>query len=138
MASELIIFDANVGVQIFGLIISSFLLGKTIIDYKKKRLYKGGFIFWSVIWGTALLLFIIPGAARAILESLAVENVVLIALLFSNVFLFIIVFILYGRLSRNDRQFKLFIQKLSIDKELKEEQIEKSQKESGNTSEEFD
>lgn len=128
MALEFVIFDANAGVQIFGLIISSFLLGKTIIDYKRKRLYKGGFILWLVIWSAALLLFIIPGAARAILESLAVENVVLIALLFSNVFLFIIVFILYGKLSSNDRQFKLFIQKLSIDKGLKEEESEKSQK----------
>jgi len=128
MASEFVIFDANAGVQIFGLIISSFLLGKTIIDYKRKRLYKGGFILWLVIWSTALLLFIIPGAARAILESLAVENVVLIALLFSNVFLFIIVFILYGKLSSNDRRFKLFIQKFSIDKGLREEDSEKSQK----------
>ena len=128
MASEFVIFDANAGVQIFGLIISSFLLGKTIIDYKRKRLYKGGFILWLVIWSAALLLFIIPGAARAILESLAVENVVLIALLFSNVFLFIIVFIIYGKLSSNDRRFKLFIQKLSIDKGLKEEESEKSRK----------
>jgi len=128
MALEFVIFDANAGVQIFGLIISSFLLGKTIIDYKRKRLYKGGFILWLVIWSASLLLFIIPGTARAILESLAVENVVLIGLLFSNVFLFIVVFILYGKLSSNDRRFKLFIQKLSIDKGLKEEESEKSQK----------
>jgi len=138
VVEEFIIFDANAGVQIFGLIISLFLLGKTIIDYKKNKLYKGGFILWTIIWSAALLLFVIPGAARTVLESLAVENVFLIALLFSNVFLFIIVFILYGKLSNNDRRFKLFIQKLSIDKTLKDDEGEKPQKESENKSEEFD
>ena len=138
MALEFGIFDGNVGVQIFGLIISSFLLAKTIFDYKRERLYKGGFIFWAAVWIGALTLFIIPGAARTILESLAVENVVLIGLLFSNVFLFIIVFILYGKLSSNDRRFKLFIQKLSIEKGFKEENNGKSKNSSKKTSEEFD
>ena len=118
--------DSFTGVQIIGIIITGFLLVKTVLDHKQNKLGKGGFILWLIIWGSAFLVFLIPGLAHLILNLIAVQNVVLISLVFSNMLLFVLIFILYEKVQKSDKKFKLFVQKLALENELKNKDYDKT------------
>jgi len=101
--------------QVIGLLISGFLLAKTILDYRKGKIAKDGFIVWSIIWGAALISFTIPNVPESIFRLLAPGNILIIALILANVFLFILVYVLFGQVFALNKRFKLFLQRLALD-----------------------
>jgi len=121
--------DSFTIVQLIGIIITSSLLAKTIIDYKRDKLEKGGVILWTVIWGAALVIFLIPGLAHLVFELIAVESVVLISLVFTNIFLFVLVFLLYEKSQKAEKKFKLFVQNLALESAKNKDKVDTSREE---------
>ena len=113
---EFVTIDSFTIIQLIGMIITFLLLAKVIIDYKRGKLEKGGIILWTAIWGSAFVIFTIPGLVHLIFNLIAVERVVLISLVFTNMLLFILVFLLHEKSQRIEKKFKLFIQKLALEK----------------------
>jgi len=73
VVTEINFFGSFEGLQAVGLLISGFLLTKTIIDYKRRKIGKRGFVLWVVIWAFAVVAFIIPGVPQALFQLLDVE-----------------------------------------------------------------
>jgi len=131
VVTEINFFGSFEGLQAVGLLISGFLLTKTIIDYKRDKIGKRGFVLWVVIWAFAVLAFIIPGVPQALFQLLGLGDAIIIALILAVTVLFILVFAIYGQMFRLNTQFKLVIQKLSIAEKLEaDEKLNSDEKKS--------
>jgi len=117
MASEVILEPFQI-LQIIGSLISIFLISRAVIDYRKNRIGKNGFLLWVLIWSLALVAFLVPSSTKSIFQSLTTGNTLIVALILANVFLFILAYSLFQQLSSLNTRFKLFIQKLAIDENL--------------------
>ncbi|QUC64516.1 DUF2304 domain-containing protein [Nitrosopumilus sp. K4] len=124
MAETSIFNDSFQVLQIIGLLISLFLIGKAITDYKRERIGKGAFLFWITIWGVALLAFIIPKAPQALLSLLEVGDVFIIALIITNVILFILVYVLFTNVYSLNNKIKSLVQKLALKEKISGEDNE--------------
>ncbi len=122
MVTEINFFGSFEGLQAVGLLISGFLLTKTIIDYKRGKIGKRGFVLWTVIWAFAVIAFIIPGVTQALFQLLDVGDAIIIALVLAVTVLFIIVYAIYSQMFRLNTQFKLVIQRLSIAEKLESDE----------------
>jgi len=122
VVTEINFFGSFEGLQAVGLLISGFLFAKTIIDYKRNKIGKRGFVLWVVIWGFAVLAFIIPGVPQALFQLLGLGDAIMIALILAVTVLFILVFAIYSQMFRLNKQFKLVIQSLSITEKLESDE----------------
>ena len=122
MVTEINFFGSFEGLQAVGLLISGFLLTKTIIDYKRNKIGKRGFVLWTVIWAFAVIAFIIPGITQALFQLLDVGDAIIIALVLAVTVLFILVYAIYSQMFRLNTQFKLVIQRLSIAEKLESDE----------------
>ena len=122
MATEINFFESFQGLQIVGLLIAGFLFTKTIVDYKRGKIGKKGGVLWSVIWGIAIVAFIVPGIPQALFQFLDVGNAIIIALILAVTILFILVYAIYTQMFRLNAQFKLVIQRLSIAEKLESDE----------------
>lgn len=104
--------------QVIGLIISIFLISKTIIDFRKEKLGKGIFIFWIIIWVAALVAFSIPKVATSVFSLLETGNVFVITLIITNVILFVLVYILFTKQYSLDKKIKSLVQKLALKEKI--------------------
>lgn len=109
------IFESIKELQILGIIISGFLIAKTIIDFKRSKISKTSFYMWITIWSISFITFIIPGATQSIFAALSAQNTVLIALTFAVVFLFIMIYLLSQQIFSLNLQLKKLIQKLALE-----------------------
>jgi len=122
VVTEINFFGSFDGLQAVGLLISGFLLTKTIIDYKRGKIGKRGFVLWAVIWAFAVIAFIIPGVTQVLFQLLDVGDAVMIALVLAVTVLFILVYAIYSQMFRLNTQFKLVIQRLSIAEKLESDE----------------
>jgi hypothetical protein len=124
MAETLIFSDSFQVLQIIGLIISLFLIGKSIYDYKKEKIGKGIFLFWLIIWGSAFVAFIIPKAPQFLFSLLEVGDVFIIALIITNVILFVLVYVLFTNLYSMNKRIKSLVQKLALKEKISDNEDE--------------
>ena len=117
MASEVILEPFQI-LQIIGSLISIFLISRAVIDYRKNRIGKNGFLLWVLIWSSALVAFLVPSSAKSVFQLLTSGNTLIVALILATVFLFILVYSLFQQLSSLNTRFKSLIQKLAIDENL--------------------
>jgi len=122
VVTEINFFGSFDGLQAVGLLISGFLLTKTIIDYKRGKIGKRGFVLWAVIWAFAVIAFIIPGVTQVLFQLLDVGDAVMIALVLAVTVLFILVYAIYTQMFMLNTQFKLVIQRLSIAEKLESDE----------------
>jgi len=122
-------FESFQGLQIVGLLIAGFLFTKTIADYKRGKIGKKGGVLWSVLWGIAIVAFIIPGITQVLFQFLDVGNAIIIALILAVTILFIVVYAIYSQMFKLNTQFKLVIQKLSIAEKLESDEKLNSEEE---------
>ena len=118
MADPSIFSDSFQVLQIIGLIIALFLIGKTISDYKKEKIGKGIFLVWIIIWGAALVAFIIPKAPQFIFSLLETGDVFIIALIITNVILFVLVYVLFTSQYSLNKKIKSLVQKLALKEKI--------------------
>jgi len=100
--------------QIIGVIISISVISKIIFDYKKDNLGKGSLIFWISIWVSALFVFIFPKSAETVFTVLEKGDAFTIALILSNIVLFVLVYILFNRIFSMNKKIISLIQKLAL------------------------
>ena len=101
--------------QAIGLVISAFFLAKAVNDYRKRKIGKGSFIAWVIIWSAAFVSFSIPTVPKSLFSLLAPGDTLIIALILSNVFLFFLAYLLFGQVFSLNKRFKLFLQRLALD-----------------------
>jgi len=113
------LFEGSFGIlQVIGLIISIFLISKTIIDFRKEKLGKGIFIFWIMVWVAALVTFSIPKAIQSVFSLLETGNVFVIALIITNIVLFVLVYILFTKQYSLNKKIKSLVQKLALKEKI--------------------
>ena len=118
------VFESIKELQIIGIVISGFLLIKTIIDFKRSKISKASFYIWLTVWSVALITFFIPRLTQSVFLALSAENAVLIGLAFAVVVLFIMVYVLNQQIFASNKQLKKLIQRLAMDE--KETDLDKS------------
>jgi len=118
MAEEVSILGSIEALQVIGLIISGFLLTKAVIDFKRNKIGKWGFIFWCILWSTAFITFAIPKLTQTVFSALETGDVFIIGLVLANIVLFVLVYILFVQLFSVNKQLKLLVQKLALSEKL--------------------
>ena len=99
-------------VVIFGI----FALIKTLSKFRKRKITRKEAVFWSIVWISLAMFSILPGIASFFADLLDIGRGVDVILYASVIILFYIVFLLYSKLEKTNREVTKLVRKLAIEK----------------------
>ena len=107
----------NIGIfQIIVLVFVLFALSRVILRFKDHKITFGSFFFWTVIWAAALVVLFIPQITAPAARLLNIGRGVDVAVYFSIVLLFYLLFRLYVRMEKIDQEITVAVRESAISK----------------------
>lgn len=100
-------------VKLITLIFVSFALSRAILRFKDKSIKIAELIFWMIIWSAVLILVFIPNISTEIARELGVGRGVDTAFFIGIMLLFYLIFRLYVKMDKMDKDITELVTKLS-------------------------
>lgn len=104
-------------ITLFDLIMSLFFLfawSRAFLRFTERHISLGAFLFWTIVWGTALYFLYLPNKADLLAELLGVERGTDAVFSVGLVVVFYFLYRIYSSLENLDRKINLLIQKSSL------------------------
>ncbi len=96
------------------IIFASFAWSRVLLRFKDKRLTPGELLFWSGIWGAAIVIAVLPGIAAFISEWVGIRRPIDVAVYAGIILLFYMLFRLYVRVEQIDRNVTKLVRSIAI------------------------
>lgn len=101
-------------IQILAVALIILILVKTIADFEKKRIGGKVFVFWTVIWLAMIILAALPYVTGPLAKLMGVGRGIDVAVYFSILFIFFIVFKIISKLTKIEREISEIVQNLAL------------------------
>jgi hypothetical protein len=99
--------------KIFALIFITFALSRAILRFNDKSIKIGEFFLWTIVWLTATVLILSPNVSDIIADILGVKRGADSIFFISTIILFYLLFRLYVKIDRIDKDLTDFVVKIS-------------------------
>lgn len=108
-------------IQILVVIFGIFALFSTISKLKRKKITRREAVFWSVIWISLTLVAILPGVATFFADIFKIGRGADVVLYASVIILFYVVFLLYSKIEKTEREITKLVRKLAVEQKDKKQ-----------------
>lgn len=102
------------GIQIIGILVGSYLIGQTILNFKRGNLNVNRAIFWLFLWSSMIVLFFNPSTMRLAMPILSTQDMIMSVLVLSLTGVFFLIAQLYQKMINFERRFTKLVQGLAI------------------------
>ena len=102
------------GIQIFGLLISIFLIIKTFHSYYRRDYAFRDLILWTTVWTGVGIVFIYPDVIGVFLIYLTLEQRLLAGLVLGLTFIYLLMFRLYQMHVNLERKVTELVQEIAV------------------------
>lgn len=107
-----------VGIQLFGILFGIAMIYFAFLYYKKKDLTINDFIVWILVWIFFIFAVLFPQKLNVFMETLGVIGAMQLFAVVGIVFLSAVVFYLYTRVRKNQKQLAKIVKEIAL-KEVK-------------------
>ncbi|MEA3272282.1 MAG: DUF2304 family protein [Patescibacteria group bacterium] len=101
--------------QIIFVFFALFVISRTVIRFKKKELPLGWFLFWIIFWLVVITVVVLPWTTTLLADLVGIGRGVDLVIYFSIIILFYLVFRLFIRLEKIERNITKLVEKNAID-----------------------
>lgn len=101
-------------IQILAIAFTVLILLKTASDFKKKRIEAKVFVFWTAIWLAVIIVAALPYVTAPLAKLMGVGRGIDVAVYFSVLFIFFIIFKIVSKLTKIDREISEIVQNLAL------------------------
>lgn len=108
-------------IQILVVLFGIFALVSTISKLKRKRITRKEAIFWSAIWIALALVAILPGVTTFFANLFNIGRGADVVLYASIIILFYVVFLLYSKIEKTEREITKLVRKLALEQKDKKQ-----------------
>lgn len=105
---------ALVALQIIAILFVVFAWSRALLRFKDHKISLTEFVFWSVIWATAIVALALPKTAELISYRLGVERPVDLAVFVSILLLFYLVFRLYVKHEQQTQEITKLVREIAL------------------------
>ncbi|UCD03891.1 MAG: DUF2304 family protein [Candidatus Woesearchaeota archaeon] len=102
-------------IQILVVFFGIFVLLSVIKKFKRGRLSRKEFIFWASIWIAIITVTLIPGVATFFANLFDIGRGADVVLYTSVIVLFYVVFLLYSKIEKTEREMTKLVRKIAIE-----------------------
>ncbi len=103
------------GIQILGLIFALSMLYLVFLNFKRREITAGEFLFWIIIWGVFLLLIFLPSVTEPLLQSLHIVRALDLFVIVAFMLLTVFHFSTYSIIRKTQRKVELLVRSLAIE-----------------------
>ena len=93
---------------------AALVLFRTLVSLKRKKISLAEFIFWAAIWGAVMMVAFLPGITTFLSEFLGVGRGVDVAVYFSILLLFFLLYRIIIRLEKIDYQITQIVRRQAL------------------------
>ena len=105
--------------QIAGICIALFLWTRALVKFRNNKIPLSEFIIWTSVWGGLIFLAVLPGTVTFFASLLGIGRGVDVAIYFSIILLFYMVFLLFSKLDKQKEDITRLVRAMAIEKKKK-------------------
>ena len=91
-----------------------FALSRTVIRFKKKEIPLGWFLFWVVFWVMVVVVVVLPWTTTLLADWIGIGRGVDLVIYFSTIVLFYLIFRLFVRIEKMEKNITKIVEKNAI------------------------
>ena len=103
-----------VGIQLFGILFGITMIYLAFIYLKKKDLTINDFIIWLIVWLIFILAVMFPLKLNVLMDTLGIIGAMQFFAVAGIIFLFAIVFYLYTKVRKNQKQLAKIVKEIAL------------------------
>lgn len=107
------------GIQVLGILVSIYLMAKTVVQYKKRNYSPKRTAFWLSLWVVMAILFAFPSLTLLALPILTTQDAMLTVVVVGLMVTFILIYQTYQQVTSLERKLTELVQNIAIDNHLK-------------------
>jgi hypothetical protein len=108
------------GIQVLGVLVSVYLIGQTLMQYRKKNYGARRAAFWLSLWVLIGVLFAFPSLTILVLPILTTQDAMMTTWVIGLIVVFVLVFHAYQQVTCVERKLTELVQNLAIRDYIKE------------------
>ncbi len=105
--------------QIVAVVFIFFVVSRILIKYKKKEISFRELFFWFLFWILVAVVILLPQTTSILASKLGIGRGADLVIYVAIVFIFYIIFKIYVRLDKTDREITELVRKISIEEKNK-------------------
>ena len=102
------------GIQVFGLLVSVYLIAQTLVQYKRGNNRTRRTAFWLSLWTLMAILFAFPSLTMLALPVLTMQDAMLTVLVIGLVMAYVLVYQTYQQATKIERKLTELAQNIAI------------------------
>jgi len=103
-------------IQILLVLFALFAFSRVFLRFKDKRLTRNEFIFWTIIWVGAIVIFILPNSLGYFSNLLGISRPVDLIIYVSIALMFYLIFKLYVKIETTEQEITKIVRERAIKK----------------------
>jgi hypothetical protein len=102
------------GIQVLGILVSLYLIGQTLMQYKKRNYRARRAVFWLSLWVLIGVLFAFPSLMFLVLPILTTQDAMMTTWVIGLVVGYVLIYQIYQRVVVVERKFTELVQNIAI------------------------
>jgi hypothetical protein len=108
------------GIQVLGVLVSLYLIGQTLMQYRKKNYRARRAAFWLSLWILIGVLFAFPSLTILVLPILTTQDAMMTTWVIGLIVGYVLIYQIYQRVVMVERKFTELVQNIAIHNYLEE------------------
>ena len=108
------------GIQVIGILVGLYLIGQTILNFRRGNYDARRTAFWLVLWTVMVVLFFNPSLMGLALPILTTRDAIMSVLVMGLTGAFVLIAQVYQKMAGLDRKLSRLVQNLAIHDYLKD------------------
>ena len=108
------------GIQIIGILVGLYLIGQTLLNFRRGNYNTKRTFFWMVLWTAMIVLFFEPSLMTLALPILTTRDTIMSVLVMGLMGVFVLLAQVFQKMASFEKKFSRLVQNLAINDYLKD------------------